>query len=110
MKALLYLVSAGLVMALATWAYNENYRTQALVRDIERLNASIAADRETLSVLRAEWAWLNRPERLRDLVELNYDRLGLLSLSPEHFGSAEQIAYPLDEPGFYLVADGEEGE
>ncbi|MEL7343655.1 MAG: cell division protein FtsL [Pseudomonadota bacterium] len=104
MKALLFLVSAAMVMALATWAYNENYQTQALLRQIEDLNAEIAADRETLSVLRAELAWLSRPERLRDLVELNYDRLGLLPLSPEHFGRADQIARPTEATRTYLLA------
>lgn len=108
MRVFLYMISAALVMALATWAYNENYRTRALLRDIDRLSAEIAADRERLSVLRAEWAWLTRPERLRDLVELNFDRLGLLPLSPEHFGQVDQIAYPIIENGMLLLAH-EEG-
>ena len=105
MKAFFSVLSAAIVMALATWAYNENYRTQALLRNIDRLNAEIAADRERLAVLRAEWAWLNRPERLRDLVELNFDRLGLLPLSPEHFGSVDEIVYPYELEATFLSAE-----
>jgi hypothetical protein len=63
-------------------------------REVNRLQQQIAHERERLGVLRAEWAYLNRPERLRDLVDMNYDALGLLPLMPDHFAEVELVAYP----------------
>jgi len=94
MRTILYLASALAVIALAFWAYRENYRTQTALREAARIQTEIAAARERLSVLRAEWAYLNRPDRLRDLVDLNFDRLGLVPLRPESFGRVDQVAYP----------------
>jgi len=94
MRALFYITSLLAVLGLAIWAYQENYRTQASLREVERLSAEIADLRETLSVLNAEWAYLNRPERLTELVDMNFDRLGLLPLRPDHFGRIDQVSFP----------------
>jgi len=97
MRSLVFILIALGVVGLAFWAYQENYRTQASLREVSRLNAEIADLRERLGVLQAEWAYLNRPDRLRDLTDLNYDRLGLLPLTPHQFGRVDQITYPLTE-------------
>ncbi len=94
MRTLLSVVAAIAVMALGFWAYRENYATQAALDDMQRLELAIGQQREALAVLRAEWAYLNRPDRLRDLAELNFDRLGLLPLLPEQFGAVDQVGYP----------------
>ncbi len=94
--ACLYVLAALAVMGLAFWAYQENYKTQAGHREVrEPARARSASAHERLSVLRAEWAYLNRPDRLADLADLNFDRLGLLPLMPDAFGAVDQIIYPL---------------
>jgi hypothetical protein len=97
MRGLLFVLSALAVMGLAFWAYQENYKTQEAQRDVRELQAQIGAAHSRLGMLRAEWAYLNRPDRLRDLAELNFDRLELLPLMPEAFGRVDQVAYPLPD-------------
>jgi len=97
MKSLLYVLSALAVIGLAFWAYRENYETQHVLNQAERLQRDIGDARSRLAMLRAEWAYLNRPDRLRDLAEINFDGLGLLPLRPDQFGRIDQVAYPLEE-------------
>jgi hypothetical protein len=96
MRSFFYIISGLMVMGLAYWAYHENYETQASLSDVRSLHRQIGAAHERLNILEAEWAYLNRPDRLRDLAELNFDRLGLLPLMPDAFGRIEQVAYPTE--------------
>ena len=79
---------------MAFWAYRENYATQQAFSDTAKLRVSIRNAHSRLAVLRAEWAYQNRPDRLRDLAEINFERLGLLPLHPDQFGQVDQVAYP----------------
>jgi hypothetical protein len=94
MKALLHIVAALAMLGLGFWAYQENYKTQRTLREVRNLHAQIGAAHSRLNVLNAEWAYLNRPDRLRDLAAINFDRLGLLPLMPEAFNKVENVAYP----------------
>ncbi|MEZ5778229.1 MAG: cell division protein FtsL [Paracoccaceae bacterium] len=99
MRSLVILLSALSVMGLAFWAYRENYRTQAELAEVRDLQIEIGELREALGVLRAEWAYLNRPDRLRELADINFERLGLLPFEPRQFGDVREVTYPdLDLP------------
>ena len=84
------------VVTLAFWAYSQNYQTQLALRNAQELQREIGDLREQLGVLKAEWAYLNRPDNLRELAEINFDRLGLLPLTPRHFDRIDQVAFPTD--------------
>lgn len=95
MRPILYALSFLAVMGLAFWAYRENYATQKSLRHVEELQAEITTLREALAVQRAEWAYLNRPDRLRELSTINFDRLGLFPLEPTQFGQIGLVSYPV---------------
>lgn len=94
MRSFIYIVTALAVIGLAFWAYQENYQTQSEIARTEQINKEIGQASARLTVLRAEWAYLNRPDRLRDLTEVNFERLGLLPLRPDQFGKVDQVAFP----------------
>jgi len=98
MRSLFIILSAVAVIGLAFWAYRENYQTQEAQSQAEQLQRDIGDARERLRVLNAEWAYLNRPQRLRDLADINFDKLGLVSLRAEQFGKIDQVAYPREKP------------
>lgn len=94
MRGLVFAMTVITVIALAFWAYHENYETQTLISETEKLQREIGDERSRLAILRAEWAYQNRPDRLRDLAEINFDRLGLLPLRPDQFGKVDQVIFP----------------
>jgi len=103
MRGLMYVLTVVSVIGLAFWAYRENYTTQTALDDAQELQIQIGDARDRLAILKAEWAYLNRPDRLRDLADLNFERLQLLPLRPDQFGRIEQVSYP---PVENLVIDG----
>jgi cell division protein FtsL len=115
MRTVFYLVCSAFVIGLAYWAYKENYRTQAALREVKELQQQIAQEKVTIAVLKAEWAYLNRPDRLRELVDLNFTDLKLIPLLPSHFGDSEMVSYPtealqdIDEPVSVIANDPSNG-
>lgn len=94
MRVILYILTSLAVIGLAFWAYRENYATQQALGEADKLHEGIRVSHGRLAVLKAEWAYQNRPDRLRDLAELNFERLGLLPLHPDQFGKVDEVSYP----------------
>ena len=97
MKGFLLMLGLALVMASATWAYKVNYRTHAALDSVSRLHREIIEEAEAISVLSAEWAYLNRPDRLRALTEAHFSELQLMPLHPDHFSDPLKVVYPTPE-------------
>ncbi|HEU0223026.1 MAG TPA: cell division protein FtsL, partial [Paracoccaceae bacterium] len=64
MQTALYVLSALATVGFGFWAYNVNYDSQAAQKRVAQLQREIAHERERMRMYRAEWVWLNRPERL----------------------------------------------
>jgi hypothetical protein len=111
MKYLLHASTVVLVAVCATWAYRVNYATQEALNRVADLEAEIAREREALAVLDAEWAYLNRPDRLRAFVDANAAALGLVPLDPAQYGETAMVSFPPEpEPEAAELLTAAEGE
>ncbi len=98
MRAFANVIFALAVIGLGYWAYHQSIQTKAAIDQVETLQRHIGRDRERLAVLRAEWAYLNRPDRLRELADLNFEALGLMPMTPDQFGEIDEIIRPAATP------------
>lgn len=83
-----------MVFVVASWTYTINYAARDAAVRVAELEAAVAAEREAIKVLKVEWTWLNRPERLEALVARHSVELGLMPLDPAHYGRVSMIAFP----------------
>jgi cell division protein FtsL len=66
----IWLIVAG---AVALGLYQVKYEVQRLEEELDQVRSDIRQDRVALHVLEAEWAYLNRPERLHRLAAKHLD-------------------------------------
>ena len=97
MRSFIYTITFASLIALAFWAYQENIKTQNAIAHTEKLQKEIGIAQARLSILKAEWAYLNRPERLTELVHLNFGRLQLMPLRASNFLEVDGINF-LNDP------------
>ena len=68
--------------------YQLKYEVQAKEERLARLNRQIQLEHEAIHVLNAEWAFLNRPDRIADLANRH---LELTQVVPAQFGRVAAI-------------------
>lgn len=99
------LAIAGLI-ASAGYAYSIKYDTLYYAEQVAKLKAKVQKERDGIAVIKAEWALLNRPDRLQavadrylDLQPLNVQQLARLSDLPNRPPRADEIGRKLEALG-----------
>ncbi|MDC3090307.1 cell division protein FtsL [Paracoccaceae bacterium] len=82
--------------SLGSWAYKINYESRAASQRVKGLEKSILSAKKELKILKAEWAHLNNPDRLRKLVEYYFLELRLTPINPDDFISFSEIHWDKD--------------
>lgn len=93
MRHAFYIPSVVVMLALAFVNHWQTSQTRQIAREVKTLKGDVSHMRDELNLLAAEWAYLNRPERLRALVEMHAERLGLEPLTHDRIGAVHQIPY-----------------
>lgn len=68
-KSLTTLICMMCLAVAAFGVYMVKYVVQDVQREVASLDAEVKKERESLHLLNAEWAYLNRPERLHALAD-----------------------------------------
>lgn len=73
--------------------FQVKYEVQRLETELHQLNSEILKEQRLIHVLKAEWSYLNRPERLSALARRHLD---LVPMDTGHSGSIEDL--PMRKP------------
>lgn len=69
----LHMIAISALIASAGYAYSIKYETLSHVEQVAKLKAKVQRERDAISVLQAEWQYLDRPDRLQDAVNQHLD-------------------------------------
>lgn len=100
-----FVVALVVIAGLAIGVYRAKLGAQDNEKRIEALRGDIRETQEEISVLRAEEAYLARPERIGPLAS---ERLGLTPSAPEQFTAPEMLSRRLGEES--ALAPGESSD
>ncbi len=79
------------VLCFALWAYQEHGLTRDVSTRVDELKSELGQTEDLLSFLEHEWAYLNRPDRLKELVNQHFAELRLSAVTHADFRMAESI-------------------
>ncbi|MDJ0448656.1 hypothetical protein [Methylocystis sp. JR02] len=81
MLRLLNILAVAALISSAVYAYTIKYQTAYRLEQITKTKLEIKAERDAIAVLRAEWAYMTRPERLQPLADKYLPELKPLQVS-----------------------------
>ncbi len=73
----LNVLAIAVLVGSAVYAYSVKYETILFSEQIVKVHHAIEQEQDRISMLRAEWAYLSRPERVQALADKHLDMLQL---------------------------------
>lgn len=91
MRRALTLISVLALLLAASYAHRVKIETRKLEREVASLRQQVVERRAAVATLNAEWAYLNRPERLLRLAGVFGEEMDLKPRRPDAFARVEEI-------------------
>ncbi|MCB1385046.1 MAG: hypothetical protein KDJ80_03820 [Nitratireductor sp.] len=85
------LVVIGLLIGGAAFTYKVKQDSETAIERVSKLERRIAAEKDAIDVLKADWSLLTDPRRIERLVERYRDQLDIAPLAPEAIGTVADI-------------------
>jgi cell division protein FtsL len=73
MIKLLHVIAIGALVSSAFYAYTIKYETTLEAEQLQKIRMKAQRERDAIAVLKAEWQYLNRPDRVQALAERHLD-------------------------------------
>ncbi len=91
-------VFIGLLLAVASLGlYQTKYRIESLKQDLASIRNAMWVEQDAIHVLQAEWAYLNRPQRLAELSTKFLSALG--PVLPSQIVTINELPLKADREG-----------
>ena len=112
----LQVISVMAAAGSAVFVFQVKYRAEAVAEHAADLQRQIDREKETVSLLEAEWSLLIQPARVQELVERHAELLKLQPLDPAQITRLENLPMrpngpaPEDESALSAILEGTPGE
>ncbi|MBC7150314.1 MAG: hypothetical protein H5U22_13100 [Rhizobium sp.] len=104
------LLLIGAMAAAATVTYQIKHHTDNKLEEVRRLEAEIKLEKDTIDLLKADWALLTQPNRLERLLKVYGTELQLEPTQPEQLARPVELPMPRDQLPKPEVAEGEQSK
>lgn len=78
---------AALAVAMLVGVYTQKHMAETTADEMRAIEGTIARQQATLSILKADWAYLNQPTQLQAIVDRHNETLNLHVPEVEQFGT-----------------------
>ena len=109
MLRFLNIVAILALVGSSVYAYTIKYQTSFRAEQITKTKLEIKAERDAVAVLRAEWSFMTRPERLQqladkylDLKQLTIGQIVTAQALPDRAAKVDSIGRKLDDLGLTM--------
>ena len=94
------------MLGAAAYTYQIKHTAELIETEVTKLDRKIALEKETISLLQADWTLLDQPSRLQRLADVYAGDLELQPIRPEQIIEADQLPAPRALPLPALPTDG----
>jgi hypothetical protein len=88
------LVLIGVMTATAVVTYTIKHKAELKLEEVHRLESEIKLERDTIDLLKADWALLTQPNRLHRLINVYQNELELVPTAPTQLAMPRELPMP----------------
>jgi len=88
------LVLIGVMTAAAVVTYTIKHRADDKLQEVRRLETEIRLEKDTIELLKADWALLTQPNRLERLTQAYQSELQLVPTAPTQLAMPKELPMP----------------